>query len=390
MRSDFALADLGFVVAGITLVLFFGQFRPFLAGDHLRALHLEILGHLEDGIGVGAFVVARHDPAEIVPGPRFQFDARHAAGVRVPDAGHPVDLAPVIEVAMGDIVNAEVVLAPGHVGHDAEFLDELNVGERRVQNLDMKRIESVLPVLQPIAFDVFEAGIGTRGEGRPDGHQFEALGDVFQIAPPGERGTPFGRAHIGEDHPVALFRFVPRLADLFADALAVVLFARHVDAVALDVELPAVVAAADAVILDPSVIESRSAVTAAVVQDAGAAVSVTKHDQILAENLDLDGHVGDLPRHGDGLPVAPHEFAHRGPGTRFDESPVVGGWLPAIAGSRRKGPVLMGVHICLLLSCCLGETPRIGPEGCAARCCRLPWHPLPDEPAHGFGSPWRG
>ncbi len=78
------------------------------------------------------------------------------------------------------------------------------------------------------------------------------------------------RAHIGEDEAVAFLERIPGLADFLALAPALGL-ARLIEAASLHVEEPAVIAAADAVILDPPVIERRAAMAAARIEQAGPA-----------------------------------------------------------------------------------------------------------------------
>src|ERR1700726_3677156 len=83
-------------------------------------------------------------------------------------------------------------------------------------------------------------------------------------------------------------------------------------ATALGVELPAMVAAADAVFLDLAVIERGAAVAAARVEQAGAAMPVAEQDQVLAQRPDFSGDVGGVGRKPDRVPVAPEQFPHRG------------------------------------------------------------------------------
>src|SRR5262249_11780287 len=97
----------------------------------------------------------------------------------------------------------------------------------------------------------------------------------------GQGGTLIGRAHIGEDQPVALLQGIPGLADLVPEEAALGLTGL-LEAAAFRIELPAVVAAADAVVLDLTVVERGAAMAAARMERAGAAEPVTKQDQFLA------------------------------------------------------------------------------------------------------------
>src|SRR5216683_4350647 len=89
---------------------------------------------------------------------------------------------------------------------------------------------------------------------------------------------PFlGRPQIGEDQPVALLHGIPGLAHLVLEQSALGL-AGLLKAAALAVEFPAVIAAADAVVLDLAVVEGGAAVAASRVEQAGTAASVTEQD----------------------------------------------------------------------------------------------------------------
>jgi hypothetical protein len=97
---------------------------------------------------------------------------------------------------------------------------------------------------------------------------------------------------------------VPGLAHLVLELTAVGLTGLF-QAMALSVELPAVIAAADPVLLDLAVIERGAAVAAAGVQQADPTVAVTEQDQILAECADFAGNVSGVGRQTDRVPVTP-------------------------------------------------------------------------------------
>src|SRR5439155_7134997 len=103
---------------------------------------------------------------------------------------------------------------------------------------------------------------------------------------PGGLGLELGRAQVDEDQAVALRDGVPRLTGGVAPASQARL-ARLLDAAALDVELPAVVAAADAVLLDAAVEEAGATVGAALDHDTGIALPVPEDDQVLAQYAGL-------------------------------------------------------------------------------------------------------
>ena len=90
--------------------------------------------------------------------------------------------------------------------------------------------------------------------------------------------------------------------------------ARHVDAVARNVELPAVIDAADALLLVAPEEERRAAMRTTVVHHAGAAGAVAKRDELLAEQHQADRRAiaHKFGRHQRGDPVAAHQIAHHG------------------------------------------------------------------------------
>src|SRR6185295_10495515 len=67
------------------------------------------------------------------------------------------------------------------------------------------------------------------------------------------------RAEVGEHEPVALLERIPRLAHADPSPRTAIRLARLLEAVALHVEQPAVVAAADAAFLDAAVVERGAA-----------------------------------------------------------------------------------------------------------------------------------
>src|SRR6185312_6282841 len=74
---------------------------------------------------------------------------------------------------------------------------------------------------------------------------------------------------------------------------------------------PAVIAAADAFILDLAVEQRRAAVHAARIEETWPALAVAEQNQIFAEHLDLFWPRRGLFRGRHRLPVTPEQFAHR-------------------------------------------------------------------------------
>src|SRR6185295_12511337 len=87
--------------------------------------------------------------------------------------------------------------------------------------------------------------------------------------------------------------------------------ARLLQAVALHVEQPAVIAAADPARLDLAVVERGAAVGAARVHEPGPAPSVAEKDQILAEDPHLARGRAGVGDQTDGMPVAAQQLEPR-------------------------------------------------------------------------------
>ena len=128
-----------------------------------------------------------------------------------------------------------------------------------------------------------------------------------------ERRRLCARAHVGPDHPGGLPARVAGRPDLLLER-ALRRLVRHVHAAPGDVELPAVVDAAQAVVLVPAEVERRAAVRAALREQAHAPGSVPEDDQVFAQ--DAHPHrvavgFGQLLGQHDGDPVAAHQVPHR-------------------------------------------------------------------------------
>ncbi len=90
---------------------------------------------------------------------------------------------------------------------------------------------------------------------------------------------------------------------------------RHVDDVALSVELPAMIEAAQAALFVASERERGFAMRTGLAEQAEFSVAVTERNELLAEQLDPHRRAvgaGNLFGQQRGHPVAPHQLAHRG------------------------------------------------------------------------------
>ena len=89
----------------------------------------------------------------------------------------------------------------------------------------------------------------------------------------------------------------------------------HVDAVAVDVILPAVVDAHDAAFLVDAEEEGRAPVGATLANQPNSAVGVAEGDEVLSQQPDAHGRaviLGHLFLQEEGVPVAPEKVSHRG------------------------------------------------------------------------------
>ena len=197
----------------------------------------------------------------------------------------------------------------------------------------MEGIHHVLEVLQPVArHDRGAAAADARVVGIDELSVVEDLQRVIAR----QDGLPLGRAHVGEEQTVALLHRIPRLAHEVAVAPAV-RFARLLQAVSLDVEQPAVIAAAEPALLDLAVVERGPAVRAACVDEPGAARPVAEEDQVLAEDPYRPGRGPGVSDQTDRVPVAAQQLAHRRARPDLGELAQVGGRRPPVSRARVHG-----------------------------------------------------
>ena len=173
--------------------------------------------------------------------------------------------------------------------------------EPAVQEVQMRCVEFTLEGLHPVAFVdelVAVAELVLRDETPLELGDAGSVVLVLSHVYPGH-AAEVGAA-VGRDPHLALEVARRRLVG-------------HIDAVARDVELPAVVGAADAALLVPTEVEARAPVRAAVLNERGGAVGVAPRQQVLAEQAHPQWLpvARQLPAVGDRQPVAAHELAHR-------------------------------------------------------------------------------
>ena len=169
-----------------------------------------------------------------------------------------------------------------------------------MQEGEMAGVETTLERLEPVAFLDVPRDVAMRVRNR----------GPFEV---GESGLFLRRSHVGPHDAAALDARVGSDADLVHEAAAGRL-ARHVDALALDVEFPAVIDAAQPAFLVAAEEQGRRAMGTALVQQPDAAGGVAERDQPLAQELDADRRavgLGKLLGEQRRYPIAPHEIAHR-------------------------------------------------------------------------------
>jgi len=88
--------------------------------------------------------------------------------------------------------------------------------------------------------------------------------------------------------------------------------ARHVDALPLRVVEPAMITAAQPVLLDAAPFERGAAARAVGLERSDAALLVAEDYELLAEQLHLLWQIGELIRGAHRLPLAAHKLTHRG------------------------------------------------------------------------------
>src|SRR6185312_2039231 len=98
----------------------------------------------------------------------------------------------------------------------------------------------------------------------------------------GEFGLQLRRAHIGPDEAAALDAWIGGDLDLALEVLVPGL-ARQIDAIAFDVEFPAVIDPAQAAFLVAAEEQRRGAMRAALIDEADAALRIAESDELLAE-----------------------------------------------------------------------------------------------------------
>ena len=164
----------------------------------------------------------------------------------------------------------------------------------------MRRVDLAFQYLRPVAVDPHFGGADLGVARRRESRRFKVAHFV-------------GRAHVAPDKPAG---FACRIGFMLhaVGYEAVGRLRRHLDDVAVYVELPAVIEAAQAAILVAREHQRGAPVRAIFVEHADAAFGVAENDEVLAEQTDLDRRAVRM-RHflgqAGGDPVPAHDLAHR-------------------------------------------------------------------------------
>ena len=163
---------------------------------------------------------------------------------------------------IGRAVDHRVAAQIGRIG--LRRIDAAHVQEREVRGVDV-----AFQRLQPVALALHH-------------ERLHSSGGSMTASKHGRGGACSRLAHVGPDEPVALERRVGLRPDLLGEGLGG-RDVRHVEAIALHVELPAVIRAAQPGLLVAAEEQGRAAMRAAVIHDADASARVAERDQLLAQ-----------------------------------------------------------------------------------------------------------
>ena len=182
----------------------------------------------------------------------------------------------------------------------------------RVQERDVAGIDAALHRLQPVRF-------------LQPLRREAAVGRHHGELPLRQRRLLLRRAHVGPQHAAALDQRIGLQFDLLAEA-ALGRLGRHLDALAGVVVLPAVVRAAQPVLLVAAEPQRHAAVRAELIGQRIAALRVAPGEQPLGEELDAHRRafvLRQLRGQQRGLPVQPEHLAHRRAGAGLGEEVVL-------------------------------------------------------------------
>ena len=193
----------------------------------------------------------------------------HQAGIMADDA----EFRPrVVADPTHAIVGFRLIAQRRRLGIDRQrFL--LVLGQHSMQEREMRGIDAALQALHPVAVLPLLGDVALC-------RRHESHLELRQL------GNSIARPHVDPDH---VGPFAHRIGQQL-DRVLVGRFwrrCREIDAVAVDVELPAMEGTAQATFLVAAVIETSAAMRAVRFDDADATVAVAERQQVLAQDLDL-------------------------------------------------------------------------------------------------------
>ena len=374
--DDGPLAHHGLVVARVALHLLewaVEHLSLLQALDVVRVVELDRVGPLPEvrpGHHLGVGVVHRQAPAQESVPPEI---ARAAAvhGVHRPglgDVGQQVLLYPEPEVvadAPGDrAIDREIAVVIPHVALDPPVLGELRPVHQGVQIHGMHRVDPVLRHLQPVAGK--RAGIGHHLEAR----RLEGIVD-------GKLGRALGWAHIGEEQSLVLLHRIGALADVLEDR-GLRGLRRRLQQRAVDVVEPAVIAAADAALLDVAELQRGATMGAVLLEQAHASRLVPEQHQVLAQDPHRKRQLSQLRGHGDSVPEAPQVLPRRRASRHVGEFRVLSRVLLIVVARVMRSVFALPCHGC---PPCSAGFASIAPSP------EMPRHPYRLKAATTGGSP---
>ena len=260
VQGDGALAALGFPVAGEPLRLAwisvwvgartahrFDAFeeRSVLSSKHGEDLEVGVIdGHHETERVGGTWIAKRIGDTTNPRQNGFSGRVEHPA---IGDFGASVHS----DAGRGDIPLQASELLPWLKVKDIELAitrTELWSGVKEVQPVEVRCVENVLEMLKPVERN--DAGeVAAAAYVLVVGENVFVVAQVLERAVPGEQWLLFRGPEVCPDQSITFFDRVPRLAEFVAIGAALG-FTWLVGAVALGIERPAVIAAANTVIID--------------------------------------------------------------------------------------------------------------------------------------------
>ncbi len=271
------------------------------------------LGHLEGAV-VG--VVDRHGDQE-APEAHVVVQRGDRAHVGQQRLAHAQMGLAIAQVPVLDRADAIGRVLEGHLGQDGVGLHELDAVQVAVQPIQMERIQYIIVQLEPVVI-IADQGLHVAaelGQGRwvqaPARQHDLALVQVLGEGEAREGRLLLRRAHVGPDQAEFLDQRIPGLAR--AGRRLGPRLTGHLQHMAFRVEQPAVVAAADAALLDLAVEQGGAAVHAARIEQARTPRSVAEQDQLLVQDPDQPRQPARLLRTGERLPVTAQQLPAPGP-----------------------------------------------------------------------------